>query len=223
MISNLSDAWKQELSEELIKPYFIDLIANISLAYDAHPNRIFPPKNQVFSALSACSLSDVNVVILGQDPYPTKGHAHGFCFSVEKEVQPLPKSLLNISKELNSDLGVQLKDQGDLRSWARQGVLLLNSILTVFESQPGSHQGLGWERFTDVIIQRLGVREEPLVFLLWGAHAIAKKSLITGKHHLVLTAPHPSPLSAYRGFFGCKHFSQTNDFLQSVARKPIDW
>lgn len=224
MISSLSDDWKTELSEELVKPYFTDLMAKVSLAYTTYPNQIFPPKHQLFSAFNSCSFANVKVVVLGQDPYPTKGHAHGFCFSVEKEVLPLPKSLQNIAKELRTDVGVELKEQGDLTSWARQGVLLLNSILTVHEGKPGSHQGVGWERFTDSVIQRLGSRKEPLVFLLWGAHAIAKKSLILGgEHHLVLTAPHPSPLSAYRGFFGCKHFSQTNEFLQSVGCKPIDW
>ena len=224
MISSFSDDWKTELSEELVKPYFTHLMAKVSLAYTTYPNQIFPPKHQLFSAFNSCSFANVKVVVLGQDPYPTKGHAHGFCFSVEKEVLPLPKSLQNIAKELRTDVGVELKEQGDLTSWARQGVLLLNSILTVHEGNPGSHQGVGWERFTDSVIQRLGSRKEPLVFLLWGAHAIAKKSLILGgEHHLVLTAPHPSPLSAYRGFFGCKHFSQTNEFLQSVGCKPIDW
>lgn len=223
MISNLSDDWKAELSDELVKPYFIELMDKVSLAYDTYPNQIFPPKHQVFSALNTCTFNNVKVVIIGQDPYPTKGHAHGFCFSIEKEVSPFPKSLKNIAKELMTDVGVELKENGDLTSWASQGVLLLNSILTVQEGKPESHQGYGWERFTDAIIQRLGARNEPLVFLLWGAQAIAKKSLILGEKHFVLTAPHPSPLSAYRGFFGCKHFSQTNEFLQSIGSAQIDW
>lgn len=223
MISSLSDDWKTELSEELVKPYFTDLVTKVTLAYNISPNQVFPPKHQLFSAFNSCSFTNVKVVILGQDPYPTKGHAHGYCFSVEQGVLPLPKSLQNIAKELGTDVGVALKEQGDLTAWARQGVLLMNSILTVHEGKPGSHQGFGWERFTNSVIQRLGARKEPLVFLLWGAHAIAKKSLILGEQHLVLKAPHPSPLSAYRGFYGCKHFSQTNEFLQSVGCKPIDW
>jgi len=169
MISSLSDDWKTVLSEELVKPYFTDLITKVTLAYNISPNQVFPPKHQLFSAFNSCSFTNVKVVILGQDPYPTKGH------------------------------------------------------LTVHEGKPGSHQGFGWERFTNSVIQRLGARKEPLVFLLWGAHAIAKKSLILGEQHLVLKASHPSPLSAYRGFYGCKHFSQTNEFLQSVGCKPIDW
>jgi uracil-DNA glycosylase len=223
MTFNLSEDWSVVLNDEFQKPYFTALELAIRDAYDSFPNQIFPAKQDVFSALNAAPFTTVKVVILGQDPYPTKGHAHGLSFSVNKNVFPLPKSLQNISKELRSDVGSELTNNGDLTKWATQGVLLLNSILTVKESGPGSHAGLGWELFTDAIIRLLSNRKEPLVFILWGAQAISKKSLISGSQHLILTSPHPSPLSAYRGFFGCKHFSKTNDFLESVGSKPIDW
>jgi len=223
MTFNLSEDWSVVLNDEFQKPYFTTLELAIRNAYDSFPNQIFPAKQDVFNALNAAPFTTVKVVILGQDPYPTKGHAHGLSFSVNKNVFPLPKSLQNISKELRSDVGSELTNNGDLTKWATQGVLLLNSILTVKESSPGSHAGLGWELFTDAIIRLLSNRKEPLVFILWGAQAISKKSLISGSQHLVLTSPHPSPLSAYRGFFGCKHFSKTNDFLESVGSTPIDW
>jgi uracil-DNA glycosylase len=223
MIFNLNTDWSNVLQDEFQKPYFIALELAIRNAYTSFPGQIFPERQEVFNALNAAPFERVKVVILGQDPYPTKGHAHGLSFSVNKEVVPLPKSLQNISKELRSDVGSDLTNNGDLTKWASQGVLLLNTILTVKEASPGSHAGLGWEQLTDAIITQLSNRKEPLVFILWGAHAIAKKSLVRGSQHLLLTSPHPSPLSAYRGFFGCKHFSKTNDFLESVGSKPIDW
>lgn len=223
MIFSLNTDWSNVLHDEFQKPYFIALELAIRNAYTSFPGQIFPERQEVFNALNAAPFERVKVVILGQDPYPTKGHAHGLSFSVNKEVVPLPKSLQNISKELRSDVGSDLTNNGDLTKWASQGVLLLNTILTVKEASPGSHAGLGWEQLTDAIITRLSNRKESLVFILWGAHAIAKKSLVRGSQHLLLTSPHPSPLSAYRGFFGCKHFSKTNDFLESVGSKPIDW
>jgi uracil-DNA glycosylase len=223
MIFNLNTDWFNVLQDEFQKPFFIALESAIRNAYTSFPGQIFPERQEVFNALNAAPFERVKVVILGQDPYPTKGHAHGLSFSVNKEVVPLPKSLQNISKELRSDVGSDLTNNGDLTKWASQGVLLLNTILTVKEASPGSHAGLGWEQLTDAIITQLSNRKEPLVFILWGAHAIAKKSLVRGSQHLLLTSPHPSPLSAYRGFFGCKHFSKTNDFLESVGSKPIDW
>lgn len=223
MIFNLNEDWAIVLKDEFEKPYFTALESAIRDAYHSFPNQIFPAKQEVFKALNVAPFAQVKVVILGQDPYPTKGHAHGLSFSVNKEVVPLPKSLQNISKELRSDVGSELTNNGDLTKWATQGVLLLNTILTVKEASPGSHAGFGWEQFTDAIINRLSYRKEPLVFILWGAHANTKKSFIHGSQHLILTSPHPSPLSAYRGFFGCKHFSKTNEFLESVGTTPIDW
>ena len=162
-------------------------------------------------------------MLIGQDPYPTKGHAHGFCFSIKADVQPFPKSLLNIFKALAFDLNIAKPNNGNLERWAKQGVLLLNCVLTVREGQPDSHTGKGWEQFTDGVIQHLNRRDQPLVFLLWGAKAISKASSIDKNKHKVLTAPHPSPLSAHRGFYACCHFSLTNQFLQSKGMKSIHW
>jgi uracil-DNA glycosylase len=223
MISNLASDWYMHLSDEFEKPYFNRLDSAVMQAYLDFPTCVFPNKNDLFTAFNACAFSEVKVVILGQDPYPTKGYAHGLCFSVPSDLTTLPKSLQNISIELDSDIGKPLLGNGNLLRWATQGVLMLNAILTVHEGKPGSHASLGWGQFTDAVIGLLGKQEHPIVFVLWGAFANSKKALITGSQHLILSAPHPSPLSAYRGFFGCKHFSRTNKFLQSIGSEPIDW
>jgi uracil-DNA glycosylase len=183
---------------------------------------IYPPPAQIFAALDATPFDQVKVVILGQDPYHGPGQAHGLCFSVRSGV-PVPPSLQNIFKEIQSDLGIAPPRHGDLRSWAAQGVLLLNAVLTVERARAGAHQGKGWEQFTDAVIDRLNREREGLVFLLWGAPAQAKGRLLDRRRHLVLTAPHPSPLSAHRGFLGCRHFSQANDWLVARGQAPIDW
>lgn len=223
MIANLANDWSVHLADEFQKPYFFELESAVMEAYLTAPTHVFPNKKDLFAAFNACAFSEVKVVILGQDPYPTKGYAHGLCFSVPEQVTPLPKSLQNISKELESDVGKSLLGNGNLVPWATQGVLLLNSVLTVHEGKPGSHASMGWEQFTDAVIELLGRQENPIVFLLWGGFANSKKALIVGSQHLILSAPHPSPLSAYRGFFGCKHFSRTNEFLQSIGSAPVDW
>lgn len=183
---------------------------------------VFPPKEQIFIAFSGISPEEVKVVILGQDPYHGPGQAHGLAFSVTGS-QKLPPSLKNIFKELHHDLGIPMPTQGDLSPWAKQGVLLLNTCLTVRRDQPGSHKGKGWEFFSDAVIKKLSDMNDSMVFLLWGQHAISKAPIINAHKHLVLTAAHPSPLSAYHGFFGCKHFSKCNAFLQRKGRDEICW
>ena len=183
---------------------------------------IYPSMYDIFNALKATAYEDVKVVILGQDPYHGPGQAHGMCFSVQKGVTP-PPSLVNIFKELHDDVGCSEPQHGCLESWADQGVLLLNTVLTVRAGQANSHKGMGWEIFTDNVIRKLNEREKPMVFLLWGANAQTKTSYITNPAHLILKAPHPSPLSAYRGFFGCHHFSKANEFLAANGMEPIDW
>ncbi|MCH2225601.1 MAG: uracil-DNA glycosylase [Crocinitomicaceae bacterium] len=183
----------------------------------------FPKKKEIFRAFEACSFEKTKVVILGQDPYPTKGHAHGLCFSVEPDVRPLPKSLKNVFKELEEDLGIPISQDGDLNRWAEQGVLLMNSVLTVSEGQPDSHKGKGWELFTNAVIQALNDKKEDVVYLLWGSKAIKKAENVDPIKNLILQSPHPSPLSAYRGFFGCKHFSKTNEYLLKKGFQEIDW
>jgi uracil-DNA glycosylase len=170
-----------------------------------------------------CPFDELKVVILGQDPYPTKGHAHGLCFSVEPGVKPFPKSLLNIFKEIQLDLGLPMPENGNLARWAEQGVLLLNSVLTVEEGKPDSHKAFGWEKFTDAVIQTINEQKTGVVFMLWGSKAISKESFIDSSKHLILKSVHPSPLSAYRGFFGCKHFSKTNEFLRMMEQTEIQW
>ena len=184
--------------------------------------RIYPPQPDVFNALRYSSYADTKVVILGQDPYHQEGQAHGLCFSVNRGVK-IPPSLLNIYKELKEDIGMEIPSHGCLSSWALQGVLLLNTVLTVRDSMPNSHKGRGWETFTDVIIRRLNEREKPIVFILWGANAKTKEKLITAKHHLILTGTHPSPLSAHTGFFGGAYFSRANRFLELENQEPINW
>jgi uracil-DNA glycosylase len=183
---------------------------------------ILPHSTLWFNALNTTPFEQVKVVILGQDPYPTPGHAHGLCFSVQPDVKPLPKSLLNIYKELQDDLGI-INHSGHLQSWAQQGVLLLNSVLTVQSGKANSHQGQGWEEFTDAVIYELNKRPEPIAFVLWGSYAQKKGVIIDKDKHLVLRSPHPSPLSAYRGFFGSKPFSKINQFLQQQGLREIDW
>lgn len=219
----LEDSWKEALKTEFDKPYFISLTAFVKQAYAQKKEAIFPKGSQIFRALNDCPLHAVKVVILGQDPYPTRGHAHGLCFSVEPTVRPFPKSLLNVFKELQSDLGVPTPENGDLSRWAKQGVLLLNATLTVEEGKPESHARKGWEIFTDSIIQVLNERCEGIVYLLWGNKAQEKAAKVDVTKNLILRSVHPSPLSAHRGFFGCKHFSQTNEYLKTLHKEPIHW
>lgn len=216
-------SWKKVLSEEFSKPYFQDLVNFVNEEYSKHPNAIFPKGNQIFRAFDACPFDEVKVVILGQDPYPTRGHAHGLCFSVEPEVKPLPKSLQNIYKELQSDTGLTPPSNGSLIHWAEQGVLLLNASLTVREGLPESHANKGWEKFTDAVIAKLAEQKEGLVYILWGSKAQRKAENVNPAKNLILSAPHPSPLSAHRGFFGSKPFSKTNDYLNQNKQAPISW
>jgi len=219
----LPTMWETALSTEISKPYFSELNQKVQSLYADKKDVIFPAFENVFRAFELCDFSEVKVVILGQDPYPTKGHAHGLCFSVEPSIRPFPKSLNNIFKELESDLGKSLPENGNLEPWAKQGVLLLNSVLTVEKGKADSHKGIGWEQFTDAVIQKISTDKENVVFLLWGAKAISKATMIDGSKHLILSSVHPSPLSAYRGFFGCKHFSKTNDYLHLKQKASIDW
>ena len=219
---NMAISWEKFLEKEFSKDYFKALSSFIASERKENPNSIFPDENKVFEALKNCRLEKVKVVIIGQDPYPTKGHANGLCFSVTKEVTPLPKSLKNIFKELYSDVGVQ-KSDGDLLSWANQGVLLLNTVLTVRESEAGSHANRGWEIFTDAIIVELMKERKNIVFILWGAKAQKKGSQVDERTHFIIKSPHPSPLSSYRGFFGSRPFSQVNDYLLSIGETTIDW
>tara|TARA_B110000285_G_scaffold85996_1_gene98651 strand:- start:117 stop:785 length:669 start_codon:yes stop_codon:yes gene_type:complete len=219
---NMAISWEKFLEKEFSKDYFKALSSFIASERKENPNSIFPDENKVFEALKNCRLEKVKVVIIGQDPYPSKGHANGLCFSVTKEVTPLPKSLKNIFKELYSDVGVQ-KSDGDLLSWAKQGVLLLNTVLTVRESEAGSHANRGWEIFTDAIIVELMKERKNIVFILWGAKAQKKGSQVDERTHFIIKSPHPSPLSSYRGFFGSRPFSQVNDYLLSIGESTIDW
>lgn len=219
----IENSWKEALTSEWEKEYFVNLTEFVRDEYGSKKGLIFPKANQIFRAFDACPIDKVRVVILGQDPYPTRGHAHGLSFSVESNVRPLPKSLNNIYNEIQSDLALEMQPHGDLNRWASQGVLLLNAVLTVQEGLAASHQNKGWEQFTDAVISVLNEQRENIVYLLWGSKAIQKGSAIDRNKNLVLTAPHPSPLSAYRGFFGSKHFSKTNDYLSSKGFQPIDW
>ena len=212
--------WDEILADEFDKPYYRQLRAFLKEEYSART--IYPNMNDIFNALKASSFEKTRVVIIGQDPYHGIGQAHGLCFSVKRPVEP-PPSLKNIFKELQSDVGFQLPDHGELTHWAEQGVLLLNTVLTVREGAPNSHKGKGWENFTDRVISELDRKETPVVFLLWGANAKAKAKIITNPLHKKLETVHPSPLSAYGGFFGCKHFSRCNEILITSGQKPIDW
>jgi len=216
----INNEWKELLEEEFQRPYF-ELLKDF-LVEEKKQFVIYPPGPKIFEAFNLTPFSKVKVVILGQDPYHGQGQAHGLCFSVPANVD-FPPSLQNILKELAGDIGIAYPKSGDLSSWAEQGVLLLNATLTVRANQAGSHQGKGWEQFTDSVITNLSLKRSDLVFILWGKYAQNKKTLIDQHKHLVLEAPHPSPLSVYRGFFGCRHFSATNNWLQQKGLKPINW
>ena len=217
----LPPQWKSHLAAEFEKDYMQQLREFLHAEKDQE-KLILPDSSLWFNALTTTDLDQVKVVIFGQDPYPTPGHAHGLCFSVMPEVKPIPKSLNNIYKELESDLGI-VNSNGSLQSWADQGVLLLNSVLTVEAGKANSHQGKGWEKLTNRIIEILNEQTSPIVFVLWGAYAQKKGSIVNNPQHLVLRAPHPSPLSSYRGFFGSKPFSKINDFLINNGKEPINW
>lgn len=216
----IQNDWLQPLSPEFKKPYYTKLYKTIREEYGTR--QIFPPSDEIFTAFEMTPLSEVKVVIIGQDPYHGDGQAHGLCFSVKPDVET-PPSLVNMYKELNSDLGCYIPNNGYLIKWAKQGVLLLNTVLTVRAHQANSHRGIGWEEFTDAAIRILNEQDRPIVYLLWGKPAQTKKNMLNNPKHLILEAPHPSPLSAYRGFFGCQHFSKTNAFLTENGLEPIDW
>jgi uracil-DNA glycosylase len=216
----LEESWKTALAEEFNKPYFMDL--KVFLIEEKKKYKVFPPGSLIFNAFNHTPFDKVRVVFLGQDPYHGSGQAHGLCFSVPEGVQK-PPSLVNIFKELENDLGIKPPSHGNLSKWADQGVLLLNATLTVRENLAGSHQRKGWESFTDAAILKLSARKEPVIFVLWGNFAIAKKELIDVTRHTVLTSAHPSPLSASRGFFGCRHFSKINEIMRKQGEPEIDW
>lgn len=216
----LPNEWSNALQDETEKDYFKELCTFVEDEYNS--NVIYPPKEDVFNAFKYTSLEDVKVVILGQDPYFNEKQAHGLCFSVQRGVD-VPPSLRNIYTELETDLGLVRPNNGYLTKWAKQGVLMLNTVLTVRAENPNSHQGKGWEKFTDAIIRKLNEQDRPIVYMLWGKPAQTKIKMLNNPNHLILKAPHPSPLSAYRGFFGCKHFSTANDFLEKNGLLPIDW
>jgi len=217
---NIGNDWDRLLSDEFRSEYYLQLREFLKAEYSTR--RIYPPMHDIFNAFKYTSYEDTRVVILGQDPYHGYGQAHGLCFSVKKGTQK-PPSLKNIFKELNSEYGIEEPESGELFGWAKQGVLLLNTVLTVRAHQANSHQGKGWENFTDAVIKILNEQDRPIVYFLWGKPAQSKKKFLNNPKHLVLEAPHPSPLSAYRGFFGCKHFSKANEFLIANGIEAIDW
>ena len=216
----IEPSWKQRLAPEFEKDYFKQLIAFVKNEY--RHGTVYPPGPYIFSAFEHCPFDKVKVVILGQDPYHEPGQAHGLCFSVQ-DGTPFPPSLVNIFKELHDDLGCFVPNNGCLKPWTEQGVLLLNTVLTVRAHQANSHRNMGWEQFTDKIIELLNEREKPIAFILWGAPARRKKKMITNPRHFIVESAHPSPLSAFNGFFGSRPFSKVNSFLESVGEKPIDW
>ena len=216
----IEESWKAQLQKEFGKPYFDELTAFVRQEYAN--KKVYPPAGLIFNAFDKCPFNEVKVVIVGQDPYHEPGQAHGLCFSVSKGIQP-PPSLVNIFKELNDDIGLSIPKHGNLEKWANQGVLLLNATLTVRANQAGSHQKRGWENFTDAAIMALSAKRSGIVFILWGAYAQAKAQIIDKSKHHILMGPHPSPLSVHRGFFGCKHFSKTNQLLTTMAKEPVDW
>ena len=219
-MSAISNDWLLYLNDEFKKPYYKELYNKVNEEYSQQV--IYPPAADIFTAYHLTPLSEVKVVIIGQDPYHNVNQAHGLCFSVRPEVE-IPPSLVNIYKELNDDLGCKIPNNGYLVKWAKQGVLMLNSVLTVRAHQAFSHKGIGWEKFTDATIEALNKQDRPIVYLLWGKPAQDKVKKVDNPKHLLLKAPHPSPLSAYRGFFGCKHFSKANEFLVKNGMEPIDW
>ena len=217
----ITNDWLDTIKGEFAKPYYKDLYRFVKAEYDS--SVVYPPADDIFNAFHFTPLSEVKVLVLGQDPYHGENQAHGLCFSVLPSQPEIPPSLQNIYKELASDLDCYIPNNGYLEKWAKQGVLMLNTVLTVRAHQANSHQGKGWEQFTDAIIRAVNEQDRPIVYLLWGKPAQSKIPMLTNPKHLILKAPHPSPLSAYRGFFGCKHFSQTNEFLQKNGIAPIDW
>ena len=217
---NIEDSWKRRLQPEFDKPYFYNLTNFVKEEYSKHT--IYPPGKFIFHAFNTCPFDKVKVVIIGQDPYHEPGQYYGLCFSVLDGV-PFPPSLLNIFKEIENDLGKPMPKSGRLERWADQGVLLINAILTVRAHQAGSHRGKGWEEFTDAVIKILNDEKENIVFMLWGSYAQRKGAFIDRNRHCVLTAAHPSPLSADRGFFGCKHFSKANQYFKSIGISEIEW
>ena len=220
-MSELTGEWKEVLSAEFRKPYYRSLYEFVKEEYSKYI--IYPPADKIFEALHLTALSDIKVVILGQDPYHGENQAHGLSFSVPKSQKKIPPSLANIYKELQDDVGTYIPNNGNLLKWSKQGVLLLNTILTVRAHKAFSHQGKGWENFTDAIIKIINDTDRPIVFMLWGRAAISKSKMLNNPKHLVLKTVHPSPLSAYRGFFGCRHFSKANEFLLENNIPPIDW
>ncbi len=219
-LTNVPPDWQAVLPATLTQPHYSEL--EVAVNQEQQNNTVFPPDHLIFKAFSLCPFAQVKVVILGQDPYHGPNQATGLAFSVP-EGEPTPPSLRNIYQEIAADTGTPVPTSGNLTQWAEQGVLLLNTTLTVRQSDPGSHRGLGWEEFTDNVIMTISQHKQHVAFLLWGSHARSKRCLLDEQHHLILEAPHPSPLSAYRGFFGCRHFSKTNDFLQAHNQEPIDW
>lgn len=221
IMAAISNDWNVALQPEFKKDYYKELYKFVLNEYNT--TTVFPPSDDIFNALHLTPLKDVKVVILGQDPYHNVNQAHGLSFSVLPSQPKLPPSLVNIYKELQDDLGCYIPNNGYLEKWAKQGVLLLNTVLTVRAHEANSHQGRGWEQFTDAILRAVNEKDEPVVYLLWGSPAQKKAAFINNPKHLVLKTVHPSPLSAYRGFFGCKHFSKTNEFLVKNGLEPIDW
>ncbi|MGB1103356.1 MAG: uracil-DNA glycosylase [Crocinitomicaceae bacterium] len=218
---SIEASWKEPLEKLFRSDYFNEITQKVKSAYASES--VWPKGKDIFAAFNHCPFDKLKVVILGQDPYPTPGHAHGLCFSVPDNVQPLAKSLQNIYKEIKTDLGIESPKSGDLTRWADQGVFLLNTSLTVRAGDPNSHAYIGWSQFTDDVIKTISNRKDGVVFLLWGGHAQKKAVLIDKDRHHVLKSPHPSPLSAYRGFFGCKHFSKANELLILQEKEPINW
>ena len=217
----ITNDWLPAISPEFQKPYYKELYSFVKKEYSE--NVVYPPSEDIFNAFHYTNLTDVKVLLLGQDPYHNVNQAHGLSFSVLPSQREIPPSLQNIYKELKEDMGCYIPNNGYLKKWADQGVLLLNTVLTVRAHQANSHQGKGWEKFTDAVIKALNEQDRPIVYFLWGKPAQTKIPMLNNKKHLILTAPHPSPLSAYRGFFGCKHFSRANEFLVANGETPIDW
>ena len=216
----ITGAWEAALRDEFRQPYYRELYNTVKKEYQTRV--VYPPASDIFSAFHLTPLEKVKVVILGQDPYHEPGQAHGLCFSVKPGVE-IPPSLVNIYQEIHDDLGLPVPQTGCLTKWAEQGVLLLNTVLTVRAHAAFSHANIGWQTFTDRVISIVNEQDRPIVFMLWGSPARKKKALLNNPEHLILEAPHPSPLSAYRGFFGCRHFSKANDFLQANGSEPVDW
>ena len=217
----IQNDWLDEISGEFKKPYYAQLFRFVQKEYSTYV--VYPPADEIFNAFHFTPLSKVKVVILGQDPYHNENQAHGLSFSVKPEQKEIPPSLVNIYQELHDDLGCYIPNNGYLKKWADQGVLMLNTVLTVRAHRAKSHQGQGWEQFTDAVIEAVNHQDRPVVYMLWGRPAQSKIPMLTNPKHLILKAPHPSPLSAFRGFMGCRHFSQANDFLKNNGVEPVDW